>query len=164
MHNHVPADLFQRLPGHFRTRDADQGRPLEALMGIFRQELGLLERDIEQLYDNWFVETCEPWALPYIAALIGASPMRDIGSDQAGLLRGYIANVLANRQAKGTAAVAEQVAREVSGWPVVAVEFFQRVATSQNVNHVRRKATAFADVRNAAAARRSRSPFSTILM
>ena len=161
MHNRAPADLFQRLPGHFRTRDAAEGRPLEALMGVFREELGILEQDIDQLYDNWFVETCEPWALPYIAALVGATPMRDIGADQAGLLRAYIANVLQYRQAKGTAAVVEQVARDVSGWPVVAVEFFQRVATSQNVNHIRPKAAAFADVRNAAA-RISRSPFSTM--
>ena len=159
MHNRAPADLFKRLPGQFRTRDAAEGHPLEALMGVFREELGILEQDIDQLYDNWFVETCEPWALPYIAALIGATPMRDIGSDQAGLLRAYIANVLQYRQAKGTAAVVEQVARDVSGWPVVAVEFFQRVATSQNVNHIRSKAVAFAHVRNFAA-RISRSPFS----
>ncbi len=160
MRNRVPADLFQRLPGHFRTRDAAEGRPLEALMGVFSAELGILEQDIDQLYDNWFVETCEPWALPYIAGLVGASPMRDIGADQAGLLRAYIANVLQYRQAKGAAAVVEQVARDVSGWPVVAVEFFQRVAASQNVNHVRPGTPAFADVRNAAAARISRSPFS----
>ncbi len=162
MHNRDPADLFQRLPGHFRTRDAAEGRPLESLMGVLREELGILEQDIDQLYDNWFIETCEPWALPYIAALVGATPMRDIGADQAGLLRAYIANVLQYRQAKGTAAVVEQVARDVSGWPVVAVEFFQRVTTSQNVNHIRPKAAAFADVRNAAAARISRSPFSTM--
>jgi hypothetical protein len=161
MHNRTPADLFQRLPGHFRTRDAVEGRPLEALMGVFREELGILEQDIDQLYDNWFVETCEPWVLPYIAALVGATPMRDIGEDQAGLLRAYIANVLQYRQAKGTAAVVEQVARDVSGWPVVAVEFFQRVATSQNVNHIRPMAPAFAHVRNASA-RISRSPFSAM--
>ena len=162
MYNRTPGDLFQRLPSHFRTEDAKQGRPLEALTEIFRSELEILERDIDQLYDDWFVETCEPWALPYIAALIGARPMREIGEDQAGLLRGYIANVLRNRQAKGTAAAVEQVAREVSGWSVVAVEFFQRLATSQHVNHVRQDAPAFADIRNSARVRRSRSPFSTM--
>ena len=162
MYNRSPGNLFERLPSHFRTRDAESGHPLEALMEIMAQELGILERDIDQLYDNWFVETCEPWVLPYIGALIGASPMQEIGTDQAGLLRGYIANVLRNRQAKGTAAAVEQVAREVSGWPVVAVEFFQRLATSQHMNHVRPHAPAFADLRNTARCRASRSPFSTM--
>jgi len=162
MHDRGRADLFQRLPSHFRTRDAEEGRALEALMAVFGEELQILERDIDQLYDDWFVETCEPWALPYIAQLVGARPMREIGADQAGLLRAYVANVLQYRQAKGTAAAVEQVARDVSGWSVVAVEFFQRLATSQNVNHVRRDAPAFADVRNAARARVSRSPFSTM--
>lgn len=162
MFNRSPGDLFQRLPGHFRTMDATQGRPLEALTEVLRSELGILERDIDQLYDDWFVETCEPWVLPYIAALIGAYPMREIGTDQGGLLRGYIANVLRNRQAKGTAAAVEQVASEVSGWSVVAVEFFQRLATSQHVNHVRHDTPAFADLRNTVSARNSRSPFSTM--
>jgi len=161
MHNRVPADLFRRLPSHFRTRDAAEGRPLQALIEVFREELGIVGQDIDQLYDAWFVETCEPWALPYIAQLVGATPMREIGIDRAGLLRAYVANVLQYRQAKGTAAVIEQVARDVSGWSVVAVELFQRLATSQQVNHVRRDAPAFADVRNAAA-RTSRSPFSTM--
>lgn len=162
MHNRTPGDLFQRLPSHFRSLDAQQGRPLQALTEILRSELGILERDIDQLYDDWFVETCEPWALPYIASLIGARPMREIGTDQAGLLRGYIANVLRNRQAKGTAAAVEQVAREVSGWSVVAVEFFQQLATSQHVNHIRHDAPAFADVRDTARAGVSRSTFSTM--
>jgi hypothetical protein len=161
MHDRAPADLFARLPSHFRSRDAEQGRALEALMGLFAEELGYLEQDIDQLYDNWFVETCEPWVLPYIAALVGASPMREIGTDQAGLLRAYIANLLQYRQAKGTAAVIEQVARDVSGWSVVAVEFFQRLATAQHVNQVRRHVPVFADLRNAAA-RSSRSPFSSM--
>ena len=162
MYNRTPADLFQRLPSHLRTRDAAAGRPLEALMGLFREELSILEQDLDQLYDNWFIETCEPWVLPYIATLVGATPMRDIDTDQASLMRAYIANVLQYRQAKGTAAVIEQVARDVSGWPVVAVEFFQRTATSQNVNHVRHNATVFPDVRNIAVDT-SRSPFSTMV-
>lgn len=161
MRNRPPIDLFLRLPSHFRSRDADQGSPLEALLALFADELAHIEQDIDQLYDNWFVETCEPWVLPYIAELVGATPMRDIGPDQAGLTRAYVANVLQYRQGKGTAAVLEQVARDVSGWSVVAVEFFQRLATSQSMNHVRTAAPAFADVRHPGV-RSSRSPFSTM--
>ncbi|MFZ7090755.1 hypothetical protein [Primorskyibacter sp. 2E233] len=162
MHNRSPADLFARLPGHFRIRDAEVGDPLQALMGLLGDELKIIEQDLDQLYDNWFIETCEPWVLPYIADLVGARPMRDIGEEQAGLLRAYIANVLQYRQAKGTAAVVEQVARDVSGWAVVAVEFFQRLATSQHMNHTRAQAVVFPDIRNSGRVRHSRAPFSTM--
>lgn len=162
MRNRPSPDLFARLPGHIRSLDAGEGRPLQALMAVLSDELGIIESDLDQLYDNWFIETCEPWVLPYIGGLIGATPMRDIGEDQAGLLRAYVANLLQYRQAKGTAAAVEQVARDLSGWPVVAVEFFQRVALSQHVNALRPQAVVFADVRNARAAKVSRSPFSTM--
>jgi hypothetical protein len=59
--------------------------------------------------------------------------------DSAGLysLRAYVANTLAYRQRKGTAAVLEQLARDVTNWPAHAVEFFQRLSTTQHLNHVR---------------------------
>lgn len=159
MRERASPDLFARLPGHLQSRDAEAGHALEALMGVLRSELRHVEQDLDQLYDNWFVETCEPWVLPYIADLLGARPMREIGADQAGLLRAYVANIHQYRQAKGTAAVLEQAARDVSGWACVAVEFFQRLATSQHVNHLRADAPAFADLRQPGIAD-SRGPFS----
>lgn len=158
MRNRPARPLFELLPQHLRSRDAEVGRPLEALTALLAEELRIVEQDIDQLYDNWFIETCEPWAVPYIAALVGARGLRDIGRGEAGL-RSFIANTLGYRQAKGTAAALEQMARDVTGWPVVAVEFFQRLAWSQNVNHVRPDAPGFASVRDAEAARAAHGPF-----
>jgi hypothetical protein len=159
VHDRPPAALIELLPQHLRNRDAGEGRALEALMGLLGEELAKVERDLDQLYDNWFIESCEPWVIPYIGALIGARPMRSFGAGEVGL-RSYIANTLGYRQAKGTAAALEQVARDVTGWPVVAVEFFQRLIWSQHVNHVRPGAAGAASVRDAEAARLSESPFS----
>src|SRR6185436_3207701 len=150
--------LVTLIPQHLRNRDAEQGRALEALLGLLGEELGIVERDIDQLYDNWFIETCEPWVIPYIGALIGARPMRDFGNGEAGL-RSYIANMLGYRQAKGTAATLEQIARDVTGWPVVAIEFFQRLIWSQNINHVRPESLGTASIRDADNARRAHGPF-----
>lgn len=158
MRNRPPLALFELLPQHLRNRDAEAGRALEALTGILAEELRIVEQDIDQLYDNWFIETCEPWCVPYIAALVGARGLRDIGGGEAGL-RSFIANTLGYRQAKGTAAALEQMARDVTGWPVVAVEFFQRLVWSQNVNHVRPDAPGIASVRDAEAARAAHGPF-----
>lgn len=160
MHNRPAIPLIELLPQHLRNRDAAEGHALEALMGLLGEELAEVERDLDQLYDNWFIETCEPWVIPYIGALIGARPMRSFGDNEVGL-RSYIANTLSYRQAKGTAAALEQVARDVTGWPVVAVEFFQRLIWSQHVNHVRPDALGIASIRNAEEARDSQGPFST---
>ncbi|HEY0012019.1 MAG TPA: hypothetical protein VGB79_04110 [Allosphingosinicella sp.] len=158
MHDRPAVPLLELLPQHLRNRDAGEGRALEALMGLLGEDLARVERDIDQLYDNWFIETCEPWVVHYIGALIGARPMRSFGGNEVGL-RSYIANTLSYRQAKGTAAALEQVARDVTGWPVVAVEFFQRLIWSQNVNHVRPDALGTASVRDAEAARLSGGAF-----
>lgn len=160
MRNRPPRALFEVLPQHLRVRDAEVGRPLEALTGLLAEELRIVEQDIDQLYDNWFIETCEPWAVPYIAALVGARGLRDIGGGEAGL-RSFIANTLGYRQAKGTAAALEQMARDVTGWPIVAVEFFQRLIWSQNVNHVRPDAPGIASVRDSEGARAAHGPFET---
>lgn len=158
MHDRPPVPLIELLPQHLRNRDAGEGRALEALMGLLAGELQVVERDLDQLYDNWFIESCEPWVIPYIGALIGARPMRGFGAGEVGL-RSYIANTLGYRQAKGTAAALEQIARDVTGWPVVAVEFFQKLIWSQHVNHVRPGALGTASIRDAEAARLTEGAF-----
>ena len=51
--------------------------------------------------------------------------------------RAQVANTLAYRRRKGTAAVLEQLARDVTGWNASVVEFFQLLATTQYMNHLR---------------------------
>ena len=130
--------LYDLLPGHHRARDAAEGRPLQALMRLLTEELNVVEDDLDQLYDNWFIETCEPWAIPYVGALVGARQLRPFG-ETGGALRAHVA--------------LEQLARDVTGWPAVAVEFFQRLIVSQNLNHVRPAAFATASLHDAEAAR-----------
>jgi hypothetical protein len=51
--------------------------------------------------------------------------------------RAEVAHTVAYRRRKGTVTVLEQLARDVTGWPAHVVEFFQCLATSQYMNHVR---------------------------
>lgn len=150
--------LYRRLPGHVRALDAKNGLALAALIDIVTRELEVVEGDIDQLYDNWFVETAEGWALPYIGDLVGARPLTPFGADGTGL-RAYIANTLGYRQSKGVAAALEQLARDVTGWPCIAVEFFQRLIQTQNVNHVRPAALGTVSLHHAEAARATGGPF-----
>ncbi len=140
--------LYERLPAHIRTRDEERGRPLQALLAILQDEFELLEADIEQLYDNWFIETADEWVVPYIGDLLGVRNLRPIES--AGFsMRAYVANTLRYRQGKGTPAILEQLARDVSGWDARVVEFFKLLATTQHLNHVRLNNRVTTDIRSA---------------
>ncbi|MGH2538021.1 MAG: putative baseplate assembly protein [Candidatus Promineifilaceae bacterium] len=129
--------LYDLLPAHLRRRDAGQGEPLRALLSVIERQFETLETDIEGLYENWFIETCAEWVVPYLGDLLGVRRLQATGAAGLYSLRAYVANTLAYRQRKGTATVLEQLARDVTNWPAHAVEFFQLLATTQHLNHVR---------------------------
>lgn len=133
-----PADfLYGLLPAIYREKDLSLGAPVRALFGILQQQYDLLEDDIGALYDNWFVETCEPWVLPYLAELLGAAEVtrRDYPAVD---LRSMVANTLAFRRRKGLPATFEAVTACATGWPARVVEGAASVATSATVRQPRR--------------------------
>jgi hypothetical protein len=147
----TPERLYRLLPAYLRNRDLEQGEPLRALLAVVEGELERIEADTAGLYDNWFIETCDEWVVPYIGDLLGVRPIRGIPS--AGVsARAYVANTIAYRRRKGTAVVLEQLARDTTGWPARAVEFFLGLATTQHTSHVRLAPAATPGIRDAARA------------
>ncbi|MDX2562918.1 phage tail protein [Streptomyces sp. TX20-6-3] len=143
-----PDRLLSLLPAHLRTRDEQSGGVLRALLSAVAGELELLEQDLVGLYDGWFVETCDEELLPYVADLIGmAEALPDLGGGTS--WRPVVANTISYRRRKGTVAVLEQVAREVTGWQARAVEYYRLLATATHVNHPRRDRPAVASLRQA---------------
>jgi hypothetical protein len=138
--------MFDLLPAVYRLRDADRGGPLEALLSVFANQAEVVDLDIELLYDNWFVETCDPWLIPYIGDLLAVRPVYAI--DGAVSRRAYVANTIRYRRRKGTVSVLERLGADVTGWPAKAVEFFQRLETTQHVNHVRLENVRTPDLRD----------------
>jgi hypothetical protein len=137
--------LYNLLPAIHRIRDVEQGEPLRTLLRVLESELVTLRGDIDALYDDWFIETCAEWVVPYIGDLVGVRGLLPT-SDGAFSQRGRVANALAQRRGKGTGAALEQLARDVTGWPARVVEFFQLLATVQHVNHVRPSSPATLDL------------------
>lgn len=139
--------VLDRLPAHLLARDADAGGLLRALLRAVAGELDLLESDLDALYDAWSVETCAEWVLPYLADLVGIEePPPDIGPGAS--RRAFVANTVAYRRRKGTVAVLEQVARDVSGWQARAIEYHRLLVATTHVNHVRLDRPATASVRD----------------
>jgi hypothetical protein len=153
--------LYNLLPAVYRLRDAEEGEPLAALLSVADAEFSLLKQDIAGLYANWFVETCDEWVVPYIGDLLGVRGMQPVTPGGQFSQRGYVANTLAYRRRKGTVAVIEQLGRDITGWPAKAVEFFQLLVATQNVNHVRRHSLATTSVRDANRLELLGGPFET---
>jgi hypothetical protein len=139
--------LYNLLPAIHRIRDVEQGEPLRTLLRVLESELVTLRGDIDALYDDWFIETCAEWVVPYIGDLVGVRGLLPT-SGGAFSQRGRVANALAQRRGKGTAAALELLARDVTGWPARVVEFFQLLATVQHVNHVRPSSAATVNLRD----------------
>jgi len=118
------ADLYDLLPSIHRIRDAEGEGALAALVAVLAGEADVVDRDIERLYDDWFIETCQPWVVPYIADLLGVRGLYAVAPGTASQ-RAYVANTIGYRRRKGTLAVLEQLAFDVTGWRAKAVEFFQ---------------------------------------
>ena len=129
--------LYELLPVVYRQRDADQGYPLRALLQVISQQVEIVEGNMERLYENWFIETCEDWVVPYIGDLIGYQAVHEAGEpgntgtapsrqrNKILIPRSEVANTIGNRRRKGTLSLLEELAREVAGWPVRAGEFYQ---------------------------------------
>lgn len=153
--------LYQLLPAVVRLRDAGQGEPLRALLAAFAQQFAALEENIEQLYDDQFIETCADWVLPYIGDLIGYRPLHGVSPGIASP-RAEVANTIAMRRRKGTVLVLEELAHAVTGWPAHALEFFERLATTQYMKHRRLYAPATLPVRDEAKALRQGTAFDAV--
>jgi hypothetical protein len=138
----VPSDPIDRLnellPSVYRLRDSAQGEPLRALLEVITEQVEVVEEDLRQLYDNWFVETCQDWVLPYLGDLVGYQALQeaeagDRAPDRIITPRSDVANTIRDRRRKGTVAILEQIAADVAGWPARAVEFYARLGVTQPV-------------------------------
>jgi len=144
-----PDRLYELLPVIHRQRDVEQGLPLKALLRVISEQMNIVEADIAQLYENWFIETCEDWVVPYLSEVVGYEPVHEAGQpgevstpqgqqrNKILIPRREVANTIRNRRRKGTLALLELLARDVAGWPSRAVEFLALVSFTQALNHLR---------------------------
>jgi hypothetical protein len=151
-------ELYNLLPAIYRSRDTENGLPLQALLQVIAGQSAILEDNIQQLYDDEFIETCARWVIPYIGDLVGASPIYEIDAATQSR-RAEVANTIGYRRRKGTLLALEQVAMDVSGLPVVAVEFFKRVITTESMRLVRPKHAANLNLRHGSQLARVAGPF-----
>lgn len=128
--------FYVLLPEIYRVYDDQQGLPLKALLSVIFEQVEALQEDLDQLYDDQFIETCADWVVPYIGDLIGYRALHGVVPEVSSP-RAEVANTISYRRRKGPAATLEQLAQDVTGWKARTVEFFELLAMSQHMNHLR---------------------------
>lgn len=154
-----PDRLYDLMPVVYRMRDAEIGYPLRDFLRVMTIQANLLEADITRLYNNWFIETCDDWVVPYIGDLLGYTLLPEaqaLGEDGAPVVglgrvlapRADVANTIDARRRKGTLALLDDLARDAAGWPARAVEFYRLVGWMQHLDHPHRSRGGTANVRD----------------
>jgi len=128
-------DVYDLLPALYRLRDVEQRYPLRALLQIIGEQADIVKQDIDALWDDYFIETCAEWVIPYIGDLVANNPLYEVTGRRAD-----VANTIYYRRRKGTLPMLEELARNVTGWRAHAVAFFELLGWTQNLNHLRYQA------------------------
>ena len=127
--------LYDRLPEIYRIKD-EAGLPpgqLRAFLGAMETAFSAVHENIEALYDDLFIDTCDEWVIPYLADLVGASHL----AGEPRTLRADVADTIALRRRKGTLEAMERLAANLVGRPARAVEMRPRLGWTQHLNHQR---------------------------
>src|SRR5688572_19903867 len=127
--------LYQRLPEIYRIKDAEQypAGQLQAFLTVLNEVMAGVRDNIEALYHDLFIETCDDWVVPYIADLLGTSHL----AGEAWTLRADVARTVFHRRRKGTLGAIESLTYTLSGWAAQAVELRNRLVWNQHLNHQR---------------------------
>jgi hypothetical protein len=138
-------ELYSRLPEIYRIRDQglpdnylfDGGRveafQLRSYLEPVEDMFSAIHENIESLYHDLFIETCDEWVIPYIADLLGTS---HLSGDQ-WTLRADVAGTISLRRRKGTLGAIELLAFILTKWGVHTVEIFEKMVWNQHLNHQR---------------------------
>lgn len=163
--------LYELLPVVYRQRDLERGSPLRDLLRVIAEQVNLIDDDIAGMYEDWFIETCQDWVVPYIADLIGYKAVHAgvfEGSGEEGRLRSsallprrQVANYIRDLRRRGTLALLENLAVESAGFPSRAVEFYQLLARTQSLDH-RNERGRLADLRDGEALDLIDTPFDRV--
>ena len=67
--------LYDRLPQIYHVRDAEQSPPdqLKHYLATVEAVFGEIHANIESLYHDLFIDTCDEWVIPYLGDLLGDS-------------------------------------------------------------------------------------------
>lgn len=129
------ATLYERLPEIYRIKDEEVSPKyqLKEFLGILEEVLSEVRDNTEQLYHDFFIETCDDWVVPYIADLLGVSHLSGVSET----IRADVARTVFHRRRKGTVHAIESLASTLTLWAAHTVELRERLLWNQHLSHQR---------------------------
>ena len=125
--------LWTLLPEVYRAEDAvepDGTGPLEELVGRIGVQMAVVRRSIDRLWEDQMIETCDDWVIDYIGDLLATNLVASL--DARGR-RVDVGRTIYYRRRKGTVALLEELAGDITGWTVRVAEFFRRLGRNRHL-------------------------------
>jgi len=170
--------LWGLMPAVYRAADPDENGndgPLRELVRRLGAQIAVVRRSIDRSLEDQSIETCDDWLIPYLGELLATNLVDGLGARGR---RVDVAKTIYYRRRKGTVAVLEELAADITGWNARVVEFFRRLGRTRHQFDPPlgtdpqqalimglsgalsgTSAGGFADLRNAGAAAASRTAF-----
>src|SRR5215813_10117704 len=124
--------LWNLLPAIYRAQDTDdfdRPGPLRELVNRIGAQAAIVRRSIDRLWEDQSIETCDDWVISYIADLLATNL---VASLDARSQRQDVAKTIYYRRRKGTIAILEEIAANITGWNARVVEFFRRLGRTRH--------------------------------
>jgi hypothetical protein len=124
--------LWNLLPAIYRSLDTDMfntNGPLRELVNRIGVQAAVLRRSIDRLWEDQSIESCDDWVIAYIGDLLATNLVSSLDA------RGQrldVAKTIYYRRRKGTVAVLEEIAADITGWDARVVEFFRRLGRTRH--------------------------------
>jgi hypothetical protein len=124
--------LWRLLPEVYRAADSvdpDLTGPLEELVERIGVQAAIVRRSLDRLWDDQSIETCDDWLIPYIGDLLATNLVASLDAPGQRL---DVARTIYYRRRKGTPALLEELAADVTRWNAHLVEFFRRLSRTRH--------------------------------
>jgi hypothetical protein len=124
--------LWNLLPPVYRAEDSptlDRNGSLRELVNCLGGQAAILRRSLDRLWADQSIETCDDWVIAYIGDLLATNLVASLDA------RGQrldVAKTIYYRRRKGTVAILEEIAADITGWDARVVEFFRRMGRTRH--------------------------------
>src|SRR5215472_2294047 len=119
--------LWKLLPAIYRAQDTDElnlNGPLREMVNRIGAQAAILRRSVDRLWEDQSIETCDDWVIPYIGDLLATNLVANLDARNQRL---DVAKTIYYPRRKGTVALLEELAKDITGWDTKVVEFFRRL-------------------------------------
>ncbi|MEH2236623.1 hypothetical protein [Nostoc sp.] len=124
--------LWNLLPAIYRAEDSEIFERIGSLRELVNRigvQAAILRRSLDRQWEDQSIETCDDWVIAYMADLLATNL---VASQDARGQRLDVAKTIYYRRRKGTVAILEEIATDITGWSARVVEFFRQLGRTRH--------------------------------